>query len=94
MDWDPGGLSDSALSPVQVLRERMGVRCFLGLTATATRSTARDVAQHLGIVEEPELSGLASIPANLHLSVSMDRDSDQVVMCIPGAPADAHDPPC
>lgn len=68
----------------KVLREHMGVRCFLGLTATATRSTARDVAQHLGITEELELSGLATIPANLHLSVSMDRDSDQVGVYIPG----------
>ncbi|XP_050001239.1 ATP-dependent DNA helicase Q4 [Alexandromys fortis] len=66
----------------KVLRERMGVRCFLGLTATATRSTACDVAQHLGIAEEPELSGLASIPANLHLSVSMDRDSDQALVTL------------
>lgn len=63
---------------VQVLREHMGVRCFLGLTATATRNTARDVAQHLGIAEELKLDGSATIPANLHLSVSMDRDSDQV----------------
>lgn len=54
------------------------MRCFLGLTATATRSTAHDVAQHLGIAEELDLLGPATIPANLHLSVSMDRDSDQV----------------
>ncbi|OBS67180.1 hypothetical protein A6R68_04272 [Neotoma lepida] len=66
----------------KVLREHMGVRCFLGLTATATRSTARDVAQHLGITEELELSGLATIPANLHLSVSMDRDSDQALVTL------------
>ncbi|CAO2601871.1 ATP-dependent DNA helicase Q4 [Lemmus lemmus] len=66
----------------KVLRERMGVRCFLGLTATATRITARDVAQHLGIAEELELQGLASIPANLHLSVSMDRDSDQALVTL------------
>lgn len=68
----------------------MGVRCFLGLTATATRSTARDVAQHLGIAEELEVSGSASIPANLHLSVSMDRDSDQVCVYIPGTLLEAH----
>ncbi|KAL1767571.1 ATP-dependent DNA helicase Q4 [Sigmodon hispidus] len=61
----------------KVLREHMGVRCFLGLTATASRSTARDVAQHLGIAEELEPFGLATVPANLHLSVSMDRDPDQ-----------------
>ncbi|KAM6989094.1 LOW QUALITY PROTEIN: ATP-dependent DNA helicase Q4, partial [Passerculus sandwichensis] len=35
----------------KVLRERVGVRCFLGLTATATVATARDVAKHLGIAE-------------------------------------------
>ncbi|XP_021072277.1 ATP-dependent DNA helicase Q4 [Mus pahari] len=66
----------------KVLREHMGVRCFLGLTATATRSTARDVAQHLGIAGEFELSGSANIPANLHLSVSMDRDSDQALVTL------------
>ncbi|XP_051015305.1 ATP-dependent DNA helicase Q4 [Acomys russatus] len=66
----------------KVLREHMGVRCFLGLTATATRSTARDVAHHLGIAEEFELSGSATIPANLHLSVSMDRDSDQALVTL------------
>lgn len=92
MDRDPGGLRDSILSLLQVLREHMGVRCFLGLTATATRSTARDVAQHLGITEELELSGLATIPANLHLSVSMDRDSDQVGVYIPGTPSGATPP--
>jgi ATP-dependent DNA helicase Q4 len=79
---------------VQVLREHMGVRCFLGLTATATRSTARDVAQHLGIAGEFELSGSANIPANLHLSVSMDRDSDQVCKYIPGNLSEAHKLPC
>lgn len=63
----------------QVLRERLGVRCLLGLTATATVSTAQDVAHHLGI---PEGEGLAvrsvAVPPNLCLSVSTDRDKDQV----------------
>ncbi|XP_029420027.1 ATP-dependent DNA helicase Q4 isoform X2 [Nannospalax galili] len=66
----------------KVLRECMGVHCFLGLTATATRSTARDVAQHLGIAEELDLCGPATIPINLHLSVSMDRDSDQALVTL------------
>lgn len=65
-------------APTQVLREHMGVRCFLGLTATATRSTARDVARHLGVAEELVLRGPATVPSNLHLSVSRDRDPDQV----------------
>ncbi|XP_045417115.1 ATP-dependent DNA helicase Q4 isoform X3 [Lemur catta] len=66
----------------KMLRERMGVQCFLGLTATATRSTARDVAQHLGVVEELGLCGPAPIPANLHLSVSIDRDPDQALVTL------------
>uniref|UniRef100_A0A8C0UYZ1 DNA 3'-5' helicase n=1 Tax=Cyanistes caeruleus TaxID=156563 RepID=A0A8C0UYZ1_CYACU len=61
----------------KVLRERFGVRCFLGLTATATAATARDVAQHLGIPPENGI-GAAGIPENLRLSVSVDSDRDQV----------------
>nr|XP_035961662.1 ATP-dependent DNA helicase Q4 isoform X2 [Halichoerus grypus] len=66
----------------KVLREHMGVRCFLGLTATATRSTSRDVAQHLGVAEELVLRGPVTIPTNLHLSVSMDRDPDQALVTL------------
>uniref|UniRef100_A0A2R9BQQ2 DNA 3'-5' helicase n=1 Tax=Pan paniscus TaxID=9597 RepID=A0A2R9BQQ2_PANPA len=66
----------------KVLRERMGVHCFLGLTATATRRTASDVAQHLAVAEEPDLHGPAPVPTNLHLSVSMDRDTDQALLML------------
>ncbi|XP_017914246.1 PREDICTED: ATP-dependent DNA helicase Q4 [Capra hircus] len=66
----------------QTLRDQMGVHCFLGLTATATRSTALDVAWHLGVTEESVLRGPATIPANLHLSVSSDRDPDQALMTL------------
>ncbi|XP_051827218.1 ATP-dependent DNA helicase Q4 [Antechinus flavipes] len=67
----------------KVLRERLGVRCFLGLTATATRATARDVGQHLGI-PEGAICGThsASIPPNLLLSVSLDRDKDQALVTL------------
>lgn len=61
-----------------MLRERLGIGCFLGLTATATRSSALDVARHLGVAEESILRGPGTIPANLHLSVSSDRNPDQV----------------
>ncbi|XP_039574500.1 ATP-dependent DNA helicase Q4, partial [Passer montanus] len=61
----------------KVLRERLGVRCFLGLTATATVATARDVAKHLGIPEgNPPIGGFG-IPENLRLSVSVEADLDQ-----------------
>ncbi|XP_058686011.1 ATP-dependent DNA helicase Q4 [Poecile atricapillus] len=65
----------------KVLRERFGVRCFLGLTATATAATARDVAQHLGIPPENGIGiRAAGIPENLRLSVSMDSDRDQALL--------------
>ncbi|XP_064410613.1 ATP-dependent DNA helicase Q4 isoform X2 [Latimeria chalumnae] len=65
----------------KVLRERLGVRCMLGLTATATLSTAQDVALHLRIREDDGIAvRSAAVPPNLHLSVSMDRDRDQALV--------------
>ncbi|XP_030820644.1 LOW QUALITY PROTEIN: ATP-dependent DNA helicase Q4 [Camarhynchus parvulus] len=64
----------------KVLRERLGVRCFLGLTATATVATARDVAEHLGIPEGNSTVGTFGIPENLRLSVSLEADPDQGVL--------------
>ncbi|KAM9644873.1 ATP-dependent DNA helicase Q4 isoform 5-T5 [Morphnus guianensis] len=84
----PGGMSGSWVffffpSSWQVLRDRLGVRCFLGLTATATLATARDVAQHLGIPAEEGIAvRSAAVPPNLHLSVSMDRDRDQALIAL------------
>ncbi|XP_039702067.1 ATP-dependent DNA helicase Q4 isoform X3 [Pteropus medius] len=66
----------------KVLREHLGVCCFLGLTATATHSTALDVAQHLGVAKEHVLRGPVIIPPNLYLSVSMDRDPDQALVTL------------
>ncbi|KFV77786.1 ATP-dependent DNA helicase Q4, partial [Struthio camelus australis] len=66
-----------------VLRDRLGVRCFLGLTATATLGTAQDVAQHLGIQEGEGIAvRSAAVPPNLHLSVSTDRDRDQALISL------------
>jgi len=55
------------------------VRCMLGLTATATMTTAVSVARHLGIVNDTTatIRG-APIPANLKLSVSSDGNREQV----------------
>lgn len=55
------------------------MRCLLGLTATATLSTALDIARHLGINDREGIAvRSAAVPHNLQLSVSMDRDKDQV----------------
>ncbi|XP_063301536.1 ATP-dependent DNA helicase Q4 [Pelobates fuscus] len=65
----------------KVLRERLGVHCLLGLTATATRTTAHDVAHHLGVTEDGGIPvRIAAVPSNLHLSVSMDRDKDKALV--------------
>uniref|UniRef100_A0A669QTH2 ATP-dependent DNA helicase Q4 n=1 Tax=Phasianus colchicus TaxID=9054 RepID=A0A669QTH2_PHACC len=65
----------------KVLRDRLGVRCFLALTATATVATARDVAAQLGI---PQQDGIAvrsaAVPHNLRLSVSVERDRDRALV--------------
>ncbi|XP_065525170.1 ATP-dependent DNA helicase Q4 isoform X2 [Lathamus discolor] len=67
----------------KVLRDRLGVRCFLGLTATATLATARDVVQHLGIPPEEGITvHSAAVPPNLLLSVSMDRNRDEALISL------------
>ncbi|KAK2512622.1 Recql4 [Columba guinea] len=67
----------------KVLRDRLGVRCFLGLTATATLATARDVAQHLGVPPEEGVTvRSAAVPPNLRLSVSLDTDRDQALLSL------------
>ncbi|OXB52845.1 hypothetical protein ASZ78_011233, partial [Callipepla squamata] len=66
------------LPPLVVLRERLGVRCFLALTATATLATVRDVAAHLGIPKDDGIAVQCSaVPENLRLSVSVERDRDR-----------------
>ncbi|RUS89375.1 hypothetical protein EGW08_002895, partial [Elysia chlorotica] len=68
----------SYLRLCKVLRSRYGVTCFLGLTATATRSTGRDVAQHLGVGDDHAATVRgAAVPRNLILSVSRDESKDE-----------------
>ncbi|XP_069771077.1 ATP-dependent DNA helicase Q4 isoform X2 [Narcine bancroftii] len=67
----------------KVLKERLGVKCMLGLTATATQATAQNVARHLGILEEDGIAvRSADVPPNLLLSVSTDRDRDQALVAL------------
>lgn len=55
------------------------MKCLLGLTATATLSTALDIAQHLDISDQDGIAvRSAAVPPNLYLSVSIDREKDQV----------------
>ncbi|CAI8032574.1 ATP-dependent DNA helicase Q4 [Geodia barretti] len=62
----------------KVLRERLGVQCVLGLTATATRTTALSVASHLNVSPENILPG-STIPSNLHVTASCDDNRDDAL---------------
>uniref|UniRef100_A0A3B5PVH0 DNA 3'-5' helicase n=1 Tax=Xiphophorus maculatus TaxID=8083 RepID=A0A3B5PVH0_XIPMA len=67
----------------KVLRERLGVKCLLGLTATATLSTALDIAQHLDISDKDGIAvRSAAVPPNLNLSVSTDGEKDQALVSL------------
>ncbi|XP_041665319.1 ATP-dependent DNA helicase Q4 isoform X2 [Cheilinus undulatus] len=67
----------------KVLRERLGVQCLLGLTATATLSTALDIARHLDITDQDGIAvRSAAVPPNLYLSVSTDREKDQALVSL------------
>ncbi|XP_017275953.1 ATP-dependent DNA helicase Q4 [Kryptolebias marmoratus] len=67
----------------KVLRERLGVRCLLGLTATATLSTALDIAHHLDISDQDGIAvRSAAVPPNLNLSVSTHKEKDQALVSL------------
>ncbi|XP_040521200.1 ATP-dependent DNA helicase Q4 isoform X4 [Gallus gallus] len=71
----------SYLRLCKVLRDRLGIRCFLALTATATVATARDVAAHLGIPQQDGIAvQCAAVPPNLQLSVSVEWDRDRALV--------------
>ena len=65
----------------QVLRDILGVHCFLGLTATSTKATSISITKHLGIDETESENAIIrgpTMPDNLHITVSKDDDRDQV----------------
>ena len=63
----------SYLRLARILRKALGVKCLLGLTATATLSTEASVAHHLGVSDDGVVRG-APVPSNLHLAASCPRD--------------------
>lgn len=57
----------------------MGVKCILGLTATATQFTIEDIISHLDLkCIQDSVVGRTNVPKNLLLSVSRDKDKDRV----------------
>ena len=59
----------SYLRLCKIIREKLGVRTILGLTATAPESLTRAVAGHLGVKLEDVIRG-PLLPGNLSLTVS------------------------
>lgn len=67
----------------RILRERLGVNVILGLTATATQSTANNIVEHLQIPDG--IRGIISdtpLPNNLHLTVSKDGNRDNALLAL------------
>ena len=64
----------------RVIRERLGVRTILGLTATAPESTIRDVAENLWVDAASGVVRGELMPRNLVLSVSKDEDPDRALI--------------
>lgn len=61
----------------RVLRESLGVKTILGLTATATRATKESIIRHLGIEDgEDGVISDVPLPDNLFLTVSRDGQRD------------------
>lgn len=64
-----------------ILRERLGVKIILALTATATRTTSDSIIQHLQIPDGKD--GIISdkpLPDNLRLTVSKDGNKDMALL--------------
>lgn len=67
----------------RILRERLGVKTILGLTATATRATCDSIIDHLQIPDGR--NGIISdrpLPNNLRLSVSKDGNRDNALLSL------------
>jgi ATP-dependent DNA helicase Q4 len=69
----------SYLMLCKVLREKLKVKTILGLTATATKSTAAEITRNLGVPDDRIIADLP-MPSNLVLSVSRDAQRDTALI--------------
>lgn len=76
----------SYLMICRVLKEKLNVKCILGLTATASKATIESVIEHIkvpdgvnGVVTNPLL------PSNLYLSMSFQRGKDKALVALLGS---------
>lgn len=64
----------------EILHEQMNIKTYLGLTATATKTTSFAIARSLIINPETDVIGSTTIPDNLLLSVSFERNKEQALI--------------
>lgn len=73
----------SYLMICRVLREKLNVKCILGLTATASQTTIKSVISHIDIPDG--LTGVITnptLPDNLCLAVSFEKDKDRALVSL------------
>ncbi|XP_072947117.1 ATP-dependent DNA helicase Q4 [Epargyreus clarus] len=71
----------SYLMICRVLREKLKVKCILGLTATASQTTISSIIDHINVPDA--LNGVITnpaLPSNLYLSVSLEKDKDRALV--------------
>lgn len=73
----------SYLMICRVLRQSLGVKTILGLTATATKATQNSIIEHLEIPDgEKGVINDIPLPDNLELSVSKDMNRDNSLLML------------
>lgn len=73
----------SYLMICRVLREKLGVKTVLGLTATATIQTVESIVRHLEIPDgEKGIISDIPLPDNLVLTVSQDENRDRALIAL------------
>ncbi|XP_032520445.2 ATP-dependent DNA helicase Q4 [Danaus plexippus] len=73
----------SYLMICRVLREKLNVKCILGLTATASQATIKSVINHINVPDG--VKGVLTNPAlpdNLFLSISFEKDKDRALVSL------------
>lgn len=71
----------SYLMICKVLKQNLGIKCILGLTATATVPTRLSIINHLNITDgEKGVISDIPLPSNLFLSVSKDENRDAALL--------------
>lgn len=70
----------SYLQFLKILNDHMGIKTYLGLTATATKTISRAISRNLGIDADLDVVGSTRVPSNLILSASCENNKDKALI--------------